>query len=38
VEDSGLTWLVMTGLGVDKIMRRAGHDMVQTRGVRGSSS
>ncbi|MCW5831346.1 MAG: tyrosine-type recombinase/integrase [Labilithrix sp.] len=28
--DSGLTWLAMTGLGVDKIMRRAGHDMVQT--------
>ena len=28
--DSGITWLAMTGLGVDKIMRRAGHDMVQT--------
>lgn len=28
--DSGLTWLAMTGLGVDKIMRRAGHDQVQT--------
>jgi len=28
--DSGLTWLAMAGLGVDKIMRRAGHDMVQT--------
>jgi integrase len=28
--DSGLTWLAMTGLGVDKISRRAGHDMVQT--------
>lgn len=28
--DSGLTWLAMTALGVDKIMRRAGHDMVQT--------
>ena len=28
--DSGLTWLAMSGVGVDKIMRRAGHDMVQT--------
>ena len=28
--DSGLTWLAMSGLGVDKIMRRAGHDVVQT--------
>jgi integrase len=28
--DSGLTWLAMTGLGVDKIMRRAGHDQIQT--------
>jgi integrase len=28
--DSGLTWLAMTGVGVDKIMRRAGHDTVQT--------
>lgn len=28
--DSGITWLAMTGLGVDKIMRRAGHDAVQT--------
>ncbi len=28
--DSGITWLAMTGLGVDKICRRAGHDMVQT--------
>lgn len=28
--DSGLTWLAMSGLGVDKIMRRAGHDNVQT--------
>ncbi len=28
--DSGLTWLAMTGLGVDKISRRAGHDMIQT--------
>jgi hypothetical protein len=28
--DSGITWLAMSGLGVDKIMRRAGHDMVQT--------
>ena len=28
--DSGVTWLAMAGLGVDKIMRRAGHDMVQT--------
>lgn len=24
--DSGITWLAMAGLGVDKIMRRAGHD------------
>ena len=28
--DSGLTWLAMSGLGVDKIMRRAGHDVLQT--------
>lgn len=28
--DSGLTWLAMTGLGVDKISRRAGHDTIQT--------
>jgi hypothetical protein len=28
--DSGLTWLAMSGVGVDKIMRRAGHNMVQT--------
>lgn len=28
--DSGLTWLALSGLGVDKIMRRAGHDTVQT--------
>ena len=28
--DSGLTWLALTGLGVDKIMRRAGHDNIQT--------
>lgn len=28
--DSGLTWLSMSGLGVDKLMRRAGHDTVQT--------
>ena len=28
--DSGLTWLALSGLGVDKIMRRAGHDNVQT--------
>ena len=28
--DFGLTWLAMSGLGVDKIMRRAGHDVVQT--------
>ena len=28
--DSGLTWLARTGLGVDKISRRAGHDMIQT--------
>ena len=28
--DSGLTWLAMTGLGVDKICRRAGHDQIQT--------
>lgn len=28
--DSGITWLAMSGLGVDKIMRRAGHDNVQT--------
>lgn len=28
--DSGITWLAMSGVGVDKIVRRAGHDMVQT--------
>jgi len=28
--DSGLTWLAMTGLGMDKISRRAGHDTIQT--------
>lgn len=28
--DSGLTYLAMTGLGVDKISRRAGHDTIQT--------
>lgn len=28
--DSGLTWLAISGLGVDKISRRAGHDMIQT--------
>lgn len=28
--DSGITWLAMTGLGVDKIMRRAGHDELGT--------
>ena len=28
--DSGLTWLALSGIGVDKIMRRAGHDNVQT--------
>lgn len=28
--DSGITWLAMTGLGVDRIMRRAGHDEVST--------
>ena len=28
--DSGITWLAMTGLGVDKIMRRAGHDTYDT--------
>jgi integrase len=28
--DSGITYLAMSGLGVDKIVRRAGHDDVQT--------
>lgn len=28
--DSGLTWLALSGVGVDKIMRRAGHDEIQT--------
>ena len=28
--DSGITWLAMMGLGVDRMMRRAGHDVVQT--------
>ena len=28
--DSGITWLAISGLGVDKIMRRAGHDTTQT--------
>ena len=28
--DSGITWLAMSGLGVDKICRRAGHDDVNT--------
>ena len=28
--DSGLTWLAMASVDVTKIMRRAGHDMVQT--------
>ncbi len=28
--DSGITWLAMTGLDVAKIMRRAGHDEIQT--------
>jgi hypothetical protein len=28
--DSGITWLAMSGLGVDKICRRAGHDDVST--------
>lgn len=28
--DSGITWLAMSGVGVDRIMRRAGHDAVQT--------
>jgi hypothetical protein len=30
IRDSGITYLAMMGLGVDRIMRRAGHDMVQT--------
>ncbi len=25
-----MTWLAMSGLGVDKFMRRAGHDVVET--------
>jgi integrase len=28
--DTGITWLAMTGLGVDKMLRRAGHDDVNT--------
>ncbi len=28
--DSGITWLAIAGLGVDKIMRRCGHDSVAT--------
>jgi integrase len=28
--DSGITWLALEGVGVDKIMRRAGHDHVGT--------
>lgn len=28
--DSGLTWLAMAGLGVDKFSRHAGHDVIQT--------
>ncbi len=28
--DSGITWLAISGLGVDKIQRRAGHDDVNT--------
>ncbi len=28
--DSGVTWLAMTGLGVDKIQRRAGHEDIKT--------
>ena len=28
--DSGITWLARSGLGVDKIMRRAGHDTYDT--------
>ncbi len=28
--DSGITWLALSGLGVDKICRRAGHDDVNT--------
>ena len=28
--DSGITWLAMSGLGVDKVMRRAGHDTYDT--------
>lgn len=28
--DSGITWLAMSGVSVDKIMRRAGHDHIQT--------
>jgi hypothetical protein len=27
--DFGLTWLAMSGPGVDEIMRRAGHDNVK---------
>ncbi|MCL2778279.1 MAG: hypothetical protein FWD73_09765 [Polyangiaceae bacterium] len=30
LRDSGITWLAMSGLGIDKIMRRAGHDGIQT--------
>jgi integrase len=28
--DTGITWLAMTGLGVDKIQRRAGHESIAT--------
>jgi hypothetical protein len=28
--DSGITWLAIAGVGVDKIMRRAGHDVMPT--------
>lgn len=28
--DSGITWLAMTGLGVDKIQHRAGHEHIST--------
>ena len=28
--DSGITWLAMANVGVDRIMRRAGHDAIQT--------
>lgn len=28
--DSGITWLAMSGLGIDKIMRRAGHNGYDT--------